>query len=374
MVRVRVDGIDGLLKEIQQGKSLICFGAGGHFDTIMNSFEPYQLSKEVKYILDNHPDFYKGSRIFGDYKYTVISPDDLELQEDKRNIVLLITSHAYAMEIVEQLDKEDYFNGMHVYIASFLSDGTYKDNKKTLIINEGEYKIPKIIHYCWFGGEKIPETYLKCMDSWRQYCPDYEIKRWDESNFDVHENRYMYQAYEKKKWAFVSDYARLKIIYDQGGIYLDCDVELVKNLDPLRTNKMYCGFEDQNHVNLGLGFGAVKGHSYLKAMMEFYDSLDFIKADGSINLTPCPAYQSLVIRQFGIKNQNEYQKSSEITAYPTEFFSPVSAWGTGGASENTYSIHHYGASWQAKEEMEKINVMYKTYQKRIAQERAMMDD
>lgn len=90
--------------------------------------------------------------------------------------------------------------------------------------------IPKIIHYCWFGGNSLPSDVLKCIKTWEKYCPDYEIKRWDESNFDVNSHPFIKAAYESKAWAFVSDYARLKVVYENGGIYLDTDVELLKNL------------------------------------------------------------------------------------------------------------------------------------------------
>ena len=102
--------------------------------------------------------------------------------------------------------------------------------------------IPKIIHYCWFGGAELPEKDRKCIESWKKFCPDYQIIEWNENNYDVTKNTYMYQAYQAKKWGFVPDYARLDIIYQHGGIYLDTDVELVKNLDSLLENDAFMGF------------------------------------------------------------------------------------------------------------------------------------
>ena len=119
--------------------------------------------------------------------------------------------------------------------------------------------IPKIIHYCWFGGTEIPEADQKCMASWRKYCPDYTIMRWDESNYDYTKNQYMREAYEAKKWGFVPDFARLDIVYTYGGIYLDTDVEIIRNIDDLLVNSAYMGFESGGAaVNPGLGFGAEK--------------------------------------------------------------------------------------------------------------------
>ena len=116
-----------------------------------------------------------------------------------------------------------------------------------------EVKIPKVIHYCWFGGGQMPAIHQKYIRSWKKYCPDYEIVRWDESNFDIHENCYAEEAYQCGKWAFVSDYARLKIIYDHGGIYLDTDVELLKPLDPLLEYEGFMGFQNDALVSSGLG-------------------------------------------------------------------------------------------------------------------------
>ena len=119
-------------------------------------------------------------------------------------------------------------------------------------------KIPKVIHYCWFGGNPKPKLVQKCIHSWKKYCPDYEIIEWNESNFDISScPLYVRQAYDVKKWAFVSDYARLKIIHTCGGIYLDTDVELIKSLDSLLEYNAFFGFEDGKYVATGLGFGAV---------------------------------------------------------------------------------------------------------------------
>lgn len=136
--------------------------------------------------------------------------------------------------------------------------------------------IPKVIHYCWFGGNPLPYEVKKCIKSWEKMCPDYEIKQWNESNFDISDNTFARVAYENKAWAFVSDYARLKIVFDYGGIYLDTDVELLKSLDHLLDNKCYIGIQQaQSLCQTGLGFGAEKNSYIVEKMLEKYSNIEF---------------------------------------------------------------------------------------------------
>ena len=353
MVEIKADGINGLLEEIKR-KKLICFGAGNHFDSIMNLYASYQLVSYVNCILDNNSNLFGKKKVYGGKEFEIMSIEELKKKENIKDIVVLVTSHLYSMDIVEQLDSEDEFDGVHVYIGSFLSD-ELKTNFDYKIYMGQESKIPKVIHYCWFGQASIPAECLNYMKSWERYCPDYEIKRWDETNFDISQNKYMEQAYKNKKWAFVSDYARIKIIHDFVGIYLD----------DLLSADFYCGFEDKNHVNLGLGYGAVPKHPYLAELIRVYDGLAFINENGSLNETPCTAYQTKVIKKFGIKAENSYQEKEGMIVYPTEIFAPISPWGVGMKTENTYSVHHYTASWQKKENRELIGKMYKKYYKRL---------
>ena len=155
--------------------------------------------------------------------------------------------------------------------------------------------IPKIIHYCWFGGNPLPPSAEKCIESWKKFCPDYEIRRWDESNYDITKNQYMQEAYQCKKWGFVPDYARLDIIYDHGGIYLDTDVEIIKTFDELLDCVAFGGVEQESpYVALGLGFGAEKGNDIIRQLRDKYDELHFME-DGQMNLTPISAKSFLQI-------------------------------------------------------------------------------
>lgn len=212
--------------------------------------------------------------------------------------------------------------------------------------------IPKIIHYCWLGGNPKPESVLKCIDSWKKYCPDYEVKEWNESNLDITINDYTKQAYEAKAWGFVPDYLRLWIIYNYGGIYLDTDVQMVRNFDPLLNDKGFSGFEDDEHIAFGLGFGAEAGNQLIKKHMQVYDDLKFLNFDGSLNRTPSPAYTTSVMMADGFRmNDGSIQRVNSFVCYPPEYFCPKNfSTGITKVTKNTYSIHQFDASWYSDEE------------------------
>ena len=212
--------------------------------------------------------------------------------------------------------------------------------------------VPKIIHFCWFGGNLISEEYKKYMETWKTYCPDYEIKEWTEDNFDVNENTYCREAYEAKKWAFVSDYARLKIIYEYGGIYLDSDVELLMSLDPLlKDGKGFIGFQDEYQVNTGIGFAAPPKDPVIKSMLDVYGNRHFKMDDGSFDITPCPASNTVPLIEQGLvigkDSQKHIQQVGNIIVYPSNYFCPISWDDTKHIklTDTTYSIHHFSSSW-----------------------------
>lgn len=211
-------------------------------------------------------------------------------------------------------------------------------------------KIPKIIHYCWVGGKPKPQSVLYCIESWKRCCPDYEIREWNETNYDFTKNEYMRQAYETQKWGFVPDYARLDIIYTHGGIYLDTDVEIVRSFDKLLENDCFFGFEDtgdgEYFVNCGHGFGAIPGHKAIRRVRDLYDHISFIQEDGSINLLPSPHYTTQALRQLGLIQQNKDQTLPQIQIFASDVLCPKN-FRTGKLTKTsrTVSIHHFSASW-----------------------------
>ena len=215
--------------------------------------------------------------------------------------------------------------------------------------------IPKIIHYCWFGGKPLPALARKCIASWRKYLPEYEIKEWNESNFDVNIIPYTEQAYKAKKYAFVSDYARIWILYKYGGIYFDLDVEVIKSLDSIISAGPFMGCENKYipnispinlHINPGLGLGAVPEMNIFHELMELYGSLQFIKEDGSLNLKTIVIYTSELFAKHGLKNIPNIQRIEDVNIFPWDYFCPMTPTYILNLTENTVTIHHYSASWK----------------------------
>lgn len=189
------------------------------------------------------------------------------------------------------------------------------------------------------------------MESWKKNCPDYEIKCWNEDNFDVTQNLYCKEAYEHKKWAFVSDYVRLKVIYEYGGIYLDTDVEVVQDLTPLINDSVgYIGFQNSEEVNTGLGFAAPPHNPCIKSMLDIYSQRKFVLNNGEYNLIPCPAVNTVGLMACGLKTGYQASKMIQhldgIDVYPEEYFNPLNSDTKKlTISNKTYTIHWYTASW-----------------------------
>lgn len=220
-------------------------------------------------------------------------------------------------------------------------------------------EIPKVIHYCWFGGNPLPELAHKCIASWKKFLPDYEIKEWNESNFDVFQAPYVAEAYRLKRYAHVSDYARFWILYHYGGIYFDTDVEVIRPLDDILARGSFAGFEcpegssldnPNGDINPGLGIAAYKNHPYFKQMVDYYNHHHYVgwngKNTGNITTqaTKFLDYDHKEILDGGIVSV------SGMFIYPIEYFCPLNYYtGEMNITENTRTIHHYMASWVKKQ-------------------------
>lgn len=207
--------------------------------------------------------------------------------------------------------------------------------------------IPKIIHYCWFGGNELPKSAVKCVNSWKKFCPDYKIIEWNEQNFDISSAPlYVRQAYENKKFAFVADYVRLYALYNHGGIYMDTDVEVVNSLGFLSGNNLTLGFEEGNYIATSF-MAADVNNDFIKKFLDTYNNEAFLKEDGSLNTETNVYKLTKMLEQIGLERNNLYQElQNSIVIYPREYFAPYNnSTGVLNKTKNTIAIHWYDKTW-----------------------------
>ena len=344
-----IDSTYDMFCKENENKKIICIGAGKLLDAMFMLWDK-SITSKVEIILDNYK---VGDYHISNFKTIRINKVSVISQLNLEKYVILITS-MYCRSIYEQLKELLNDKDVDCYIYTVMS---LKTESFKLIKKNKEQVIPKVIHFFWFGKGSIPEENLRCIESWKKYCPDYEIVKWTEDNYDVTKCLYMKQAYENKKWGFVPDYARLDIIYKYGGIYLDTDVELVRNLDELLYEDAFVGFQRNYWIALGLGFGGKKGNLIFKELMKDYEKETFIK-NSKLNLIASPYYQTKGLMKHGLKCNNKLQYVADITVLPTEALDPQGfSFGKIELTKNSFSIHHYSESWvderQRKENLDK---------------------
>lgn len=350
--------IDEFLNTIQN-KKVYCFGASVMPREICEEYEEIHFENLIHTFVDNSKEKCQEKYTLNGKVFDVILPKEM-LDKICDEDIILITSRFYA-DILEQLDNYDELTNVCCYIwpaiaPQYKTDYNLMD--KIREYEEKENKIPKVIHYCWFGNGKMPELERKCMESWRRICPDYEIKLWNETNYDLEKNKYMKQAYETGKFGFVPDYARLDIIYENGGIYLDTDVEIVKRFDELLNLSGFMGFQSKDLVALGLGFGACKGNRLIKKMRDDYDDRIFLKKDGSLDITASPFIQTNLLKGLGLKLDNKVQKIEGMVVLPAECLCPDNNMFP-HVTDNTFSIHKFSGSWVSEAEKNMLKKMRK---------------
>ncbi len=354
------------LEEKLKQQKLVCFGAGRMLQNFANSFGKEEFAKKIEFILDNDKEKQNSNLELYGQSIGIISIEKFCTICHGAGHIILVTSDD-AVAILEQLQAIAELEDIECCLAAFIRGKTNEvdERKRQYPKNLRMYDkqmIPKVIHYCWFGGKDIPEQNRIWMDSWRKYCPDYEIVEWNESNYDIKKNKYMYDAYQAKKWGFVPDYARLDIIYQYGGIYLDTDVEVIRNLDELLYQDAFAGVEGSKNINFGLGFGAVPQFPLIKKLMTEYSNQSFYSSDGTINLTAAPTLQNPFFRKLGYINNGEYQKLDKLSVYPEKMLSGKCSYtGKISPTKDTFLIHHYDGSWVdegRKRRVEKIRELY----------------
>ena len=227
--------------------------------------------------------------------------------------------------------------------------------------------IPKIIHYCWFGGNPLPDEAKRWIETWKQFCPDYQIMEWNEDNFDISQNPYVKEAYEQKKWAFVTDYVRLKVLFDYGGIYMDTDVEVCKSLDDFLHCRAFSGFESKSSIPTGT-MGAEAGNEWIGLLLTYYDDRHFVLPDGSLDTTTnVYTITQLTEKYYPLVLNNSYQEfGTGLYMYPFDYLCAKDpATGQVKKTKNTYTIHHFAGSWvpeDIREFSKRANARYQELQ------------
>lgn len=333
-----------------RGKNLVCYGIGGEFSRIIKSYSGYEWIQNISVLADGNS---KNEGMLVDVmgrQYSMIGLEQLK-KSITSDTVILITCMAY-YEIVNTLNEIKEFDGVESYLFHFMF--SLSEGDEITIRNKETQLIPKTIHYCWFGKKEKPDLYKRCIESWHKYCPDYEIKEWNEENCDINETIFTKQAYEHGKYGFVPDYFRLKIIYKNGGIYLDTDVEILKEIDDLLYNEAFCGLEFPGEAALGLGFGAVRGNALVAKLMMRYKNMPFVNADGTINEIGSPVLQSEDLLKLGMTYKNQLQSVEGMTIYPIEILSPQNVYtGITNITHKTLMWHHYDGSWVSGERLQR---------------------
>lgn len=302
------------LKNIQN-KKIILFGFSSGWDyhfSLLPELKTDVLDK-VEFIVDNNEDLIGTDVEIAGNKYLVKSPQVLCGYDD---IVILITVRfRYFKDICSQLISYNLSDKVKGYSLQLLYEKKDRSDNSCVNYYFQTHKcnqIPNKIHCLWFSGEEKPDEYKKCIESWHKFCPNFEICEWNVENYDINKHIYMKQAYEKRKWAFVSDYARLDLVYNYGGIYFDMDVELLKPIDNLLSSSGFFIRQKDGTIELGSGFGAPSKSTLIKALLEEYETLEFIKNDNEIDILPQPSRLAPVLKKYGIERNYDSQIVNDI--------------------------------------------------------------
>lgn len=338
------------LKKLGKRK-IIQFGASSAWHYYLQAFP--DISRNVlnctAFIIDN--DLSKHGKKFEIDKKVFCIENVEKIREEKDYVILITVSIAYQVEVCKQLLSLNLPNHIECYSLPLMtynfhkSDNTCVDlyfDKHTDVVNR------PIIHSFWFSGEEKPKLYQRCVDSWRRFCPGFEIVEWNTENYDVTKNQYMYEAFENRKWAFVSDYARLDILYRYGGIYMDMDVELLAPIDQLlQADSFFCRQED-GFLELGSGFGVLPGDPLIQEMLSTYKDRKLILENGQMDKTPQPEWLSGILKKHGIEKCHDSQIIDGRLILSNDYISSV----TGEDSLRTakLGVHWHNGGWLEEKE------------------------
>jgi|GEM_PF-370487 len=339
-----------------KNRDIICWGSGKYY---RNHTYPFLcesgLLDNVRGVVDTGANAGKGAgRGTGIGAGTVRDALKELIHSCKRefdDIVILIAVEGYR-EIQSQLRAEPELAGYWAVPSTFL-EALYEDMQMLLapkppmgFRKNMEETIPRVIHTFWFSEEELSGRYRHCLESWKRFAPDFEIKIWNQNTYSPDNCEYYEQAIEKKYWAFASDYARADVLRRHGGIYMDLDVEILRPIDDLLYNDAYMSFESLKRVECGSGMGAKAGNRILDEICKDYESRPFIKGDGSPDMSTCPVRYTKILEKHGLVKNGGFQMVEDITVYPFETLTGKS-FDTGiiYSTQSSYTLHHHNGSW-----------------------------
>jgi len=341
-----------------EGKEVVCWGAGRCLRFLSRKYKS-GIEKTFSYVVDSNPEKHEKKIIVCGKKLKIRPPNYL-FENISDNTVVLITIGKWK-PIFDILEEKLGQTNIDCYAATLLNEYEIdKLNYSTELIPVGWRmnevpQIPKVIHYIWFGKTPLPNKFKQYIESWQKHCPDYQIVRWDESNYDIDSHPFMRETTAAGRPGLTADYARLDIIYNHGGVYLDVDVELLRNIDELLYCSAFCCFESHNFIALGLGFGAKKKHPMIKAFRDAYDKLklsSMVNTDSKYKYIGSPRYQTREMLKYGLRLDGSFQLVNEMAVLPPVYLNPLS-YQTGRlyCTADSYSIHHFAASWLTSDEL-----------------------
>lgn len=328
-------------------KNIICFGTSAYFEAFCGETGNHSWIRQIVCFVDNRT--YGTEFSSCGFSWEVKHPDILKNMTEGI-IVICVGPLENIYDIVMQLQQMEISDAIMCYSLKMVMSEHIYDNSAIKRLNYRDRKINKVIHSFWFSKEKKPQKYQECMDSWKRFCPDFEIKEWNADNYNIEKSSYMMQAYDKKMWAFVSDYARLDVVYQYGGIYLDMDVELLKPIDELLSHSAFFAFDSSNYVDLGTGFGAIERHMLVGRLLKAYQDEEFIydsEKPDIFRIKTQPAFLLPVFEEFGFERNNTLQIKDDVVFYSPDYFRVVADMSHESRDfrGNEYAVHWHHAGW-----------------------------
>lgn len=326
-------------------KKIVMFGAGVIGQITMPAIlRQYGLLDYIDCYIDN--DTSKWGSVIDIYgkRYSIKSPEYLNEVKDDDIIFLNISRYS---DVLAQLEVMECTKNMECYLTPMLCIHNFclKQSAGEALLS-GTPMIPKKINYMWLGKKEMSDNLKRCIETWYKLCPDYEIIQWNENNYDLNKHPYMAEAYEHGEYGFVPDYARIDILYNHGGIYMDTDIELLRNLDPLLNQEAFCGLEKWQVINLGGCSGAVPGHPMMKMFLDARKDICFVDKYGNLNKKTCGFYDTTVILNLGYMMNGKTQNINGMNIYAYDYFHPFDYMsGITNLTENSYSIHRFNGGW-----------------------------